>query len=465
MNTLLFTNAQIVLEMEVLQGSLLIKDGKVAGLYGRKAALPAADEILDIEGKYILPGGIDPHVHLHLTTPNGISSDDFYSGSKAALKGGTTSIIDFITPRRGQSMLEAIAGRKTEAKTSLVDYTFHLTPVEWTENTAQEMIQAIHSEHITSFKVYMAYKESIGLEDDALEMVLRTAGRFGGIVLVHAEKGDEIARRVEELHRAQKTSPRYHPVSRPPHTEIEAVEKIVRMATANKCPLYVVHTSCGSSIERVYEKALIKSGSPVFFETCPQYLLFNDEVYQSSQENALAFMMSPPLRPLPEQKLLKKYFLQGKIQSIGTDHCPFTREQKNREAQDFSKIPNGAGGIEYRMQLIFNEMIVKEGKSIIEFVKLVAGNPAKIFGLYPRKGVIQKGSDADLVIWDPDKDFVIDTGHQWQQTDINIYEGYRGKGAPVAVFRRGRKMIENDRLTGTCKGTFLPRKPWKKESL
>ena len=465
MDTLLLTNARIVLEMEVLHGSLFVKDGKIAGLYAYNAPVPEAEENIDVAGKYILPGGIDPHVHLHLQTPNGTSTDDFYSGTKAALKGGTTSIIDFITPRRGQSLLDAIPERKAEAKESLVDYTFHLSPVEWTKNTAQEMIQAIHSEHITSFKVYMAYKESIGLEDSALEMVLRTAGRFGGIVLVHAENGDEIRRKIAELRLAKKTSPMYHPVSRPPLTEIEAVEKIVRMATENKCPLYIVHTSCGTSIRNVYEKALIKSTSPVFFETCPQYLLFDEEVYRSSREKALAFMMSPPLRPLPEKELLKKYFLQGRIQSIGTDHCPFTWEQKKREPEDFTRIPNGAGGIEYRMQLIFNEMVIKAGKSIIEFVKLTAGNPAKIFGLFPQKGVIQKGSDADLVIWDADKDFVIDTQGQWQQTDINIYAGYRGKGVPVSVFRKGKRMIENERLTGNLKGEFLPRKPWQHETL
>jgi dihydropyrimidinase len=458
-NHLLIVNAKIVLETGLFEGSILVNHGLIENIFSKNRVLPEADIIIDAQGKFVFPGAIDPHVHLNLKTPMGTSSDDFYSGSKAALRGGTTTLIDFITPARGESLLDAIRKRKAEAADCLVDYTFHLSPVEWSKNTAMEIIQAIHSEHIVSFKVYMAYKNSIGLEKNELELVLRTVGKYGGIVLVHAEMGDEIEENVRLFVSKGLTSPEYHARSRPPQTESEAVSWVVNAAMEHKCPLYVVHTSCGSSISAVQEMIKSYKKSPVYFETCPQYLLFNDEVYQSPIQNALPFVISPPIRPEKERMLLKSHLLNANIHSIGTDHCPFTRSEKIKYQHDFTKIPNGVGGIEFRLPVIYNELVVKEGMSVLKFVKLVATNPAKIFGLYPQKGVIRKGSDADLIIWDENADFVFDTKSQWQQTDINIYDGYHAKGKPVIVIRKGEIVVREDVLVKQTKGEFLDRKP------
>ncbi len=455
---LLIKNAKIVLENSIYEGSILIKEGKINRLIPTHKPTPKTVNTIDAEGKYVFPGGIDPHVHFHLKTSNGYSADNFYTGSKAALYGGTTCIIDFITTKKGQSLIEAIQLRKEEAKESLTDYSFHLTPVEWKVDSAKEIIQSIHNEYITSFKVYMAYKESIGLEDKDIEHVMRTLGKFGGVLLVHAELGDEITQNQKMLLKEGKKEAKYHPISRPPQTEIEAIEKIVKKAIQHKCPLYIVHTSCGSSLDNILDYLKQNTKTPIFFETCPQYLLFDDSVYQKNQSSALPFIMSPPIRNMEEKNKLRTHLFENHIHTIGTDHCPFNWKEKLAHADDFTKIPNGAGGVEYRLQILFNEMVVKEGLSIVKFVKNISTNAAMIFGLYPEKGVIQSGSDADLVIWDAEKEFTIDIKNQKQNTDINIYQAYQGKGTPSMVIKKGELIIKDNIIQKEVKGEFIKRK-------
>jgi len=453
---ILIRNGTIVNAERSFNADILISKGKIAGI-GSVSALPSEDiETIDAGKKFIFPGGIDPHVHLHLPTPAGFSADDFFTGSRAALYGGTTSFIDFVTPRKGQNLVEALNERKQEAENSLTDFSFHVSPVEWRDSMPDE-IKACVAEGITSFKIYMAYLSTIGLKDGDLRKVMKAVADAGAMVTIHCEPGDKIERLRKEFISKGLSSPEYHPLSRPDYMESEAVKKAIDLAGETGCPLYIVHVSAARSLQHIRKAQ--QNGQKIFAETCPQYLLLDDSKYIGNFEETAPFVLSPPLRKQKDNKMLWKALADSTIQTIGTDHCPFTLKQKRTGINDFTKIPNGAGGIEHRLSLLYTYGVLTGKISLNRFVELVSTRPAKIFGLFPGKGEIRKGSDADLVIWDPEKEDIISAKTHHQNCDINIYEGLKIKGAPDYVIVSGAVVIRNGTIQNKgLQGRFLYRR-------
>jgi dihydropyrimidinase len=454
MTQLIIRNGTIVTATRNFKGSILVRNGRIEEVYNDGDIVPSSEREIDASGKYIFPGGVDPHVHMHLKTSAGYSSDDFISGSKAALFGGTTTLIDFVTPERGQSIIEAVKNRKIEAENCLTDYTFHVSPVEWTENTSEELNWCIIKEGIPSFKVYMAYKSSIGLEDEEIRKVMEVIAKSGGTLAIHCEMGDAIDVLHSIFASEGRLDTKYHAFSRPAYLESEAVKTAVDLAYETGCPLYIVHVSAADSME--YIRQAQSRGQKVFAETCPQYLLLDKSEYEGDFHQVAPYIMSPPLRKQEDNQALWKAITDNTIQSIGTDHCPFTMKQKEQGKDDFRKIPNGAGGVEHRLELLYTFGVMEKRISMNRFVELTSTNPARIFGIYPQKGEIAKGSDADLLIWNPDKEKTISVKTHHQNSDINIYEGIEIKGSTEYVIKDGKVIIEKGKIINeNIKGKFL----------
>ena len=434
MADLLITNGKYFDGDNLVQKNILILQGKIAGI-GQIELTSDKIHQINAEDKFIFPGGIDPHVHLHLPTPSGFSADDFESGSKAALAGGTTSLIDFVTPHRGQSMVDALNLRRKEAQNSLCDVKFHVSPVEWTNRTEQEIIHCIQNEGVRSFKVYMAYQSNIGLSDGDIFKVMKVAGKYGGIVTIHCEVDETIRKLKAQFIAEGKTTPKYHPLSRPNSVEAKAVKKAIELAKKAECQLYIVHVSTLESIE--YISKAQSNGQPVYAETCPQYLLLDDKLYDQAFDIACEYVMSPPLRKKEDQEALWQAIREGVIHTVGTDHCPFTLDQKRKGLNDFTKIPNGAGGIEHRMSLLYTFGVLKNRISLQKFIEVTSNNPSRIFGSFPNKGIISEGSDADIVIWDPKAKETISAKTHHQNCDLNIYESFEIIGKPHMTIVKG----------------------------
>jgi dihydropyrimidinase len=440
---ILIKNGIIIGSSDSIAADVLIQDGLIA-LTGPGLDEDDADRIIDASGRYILPGGVDPHVHMHLPVSGGFSSDDFFTGSRAALCGGTTTIIDFVTPSRGESLPAALKKRKREAESSMTDYAFHVSPVEWRKTTDDEIRECIKM-GVTSFKVYMAYKSTIGLEDDDLLRVMKSVAEAGGIVTAHCELGDKIEKLRNSFFSQNNTSPYYHARSRPAGAEAAAVEKAVKMADNVHCPLYIVHVSSGESLKYIREAQLRKQS--VYAETCPQYLLLDDSKYRGEFKQTVQYVMSPPLRTREDSGALWDALGDGTVSAVGTDHCPFAMAQKRAGFHDFRKIPGGAGGVEHRLELLYTYGFLTNRLTINQMVNIFSTQPAKIFGLYPRKGEITEGSDADLVIWNPDNEKAISAATHHQNCDINIYEGIPVKGSAEYVIKGGTVIIENGKMS------------------
>ena len=432
---ILIQNGTIVTSNKKFVADIFIVESKISQIGNSLSILDKIDKTIDAKGFYIFPGGIDPHVHMFLPTPAGYSSDDFETGSKAALFGGTTTLLDFVTPRKGQSLTEALTLRIEEAKNSHCDYSFHVSPIEWTENTEQEINECIKA-GITSFKVYMAYKGAVGLEDDDLKKVLNAVGKAGGLVTVHCELGDEIDILRDQFVAEGKTEPKYHAISRPAEHEAQAVQRITDFAKEANCAIYIVHVSSEKSLE-IIAKAQ-QTGQKVFAETCPHYLLLDDSKYNGTFNDTVKYVLSPPLRKKADQEGLWRSIQNGVLSTIGTDHCPFNLNQKSAGINDFRKIPNGAGGVEHRLSLLYTYGVLKNQITLNQFVDITSTQAAKIFGLYPQKGEIEVGSDADLVIWNPEKENTISVKNHHQNCDLEIYEGLKTKGTAEFVIKGGK---------------------------
>jgi dihydropyrimidinase len=439
---ILVKNGTVINSSDNIAADVLIQ-GSIIVATGHGLAEDKADRIIDATGKYILPGGVDPHVHMHLPVAGGFSSDDFFTGSRAALHGGTTSIIDFVTPARGESLSGALEKRIREAENSLADYAFHVSPVEWRKTTCEEIRECIKM-GVTSFKVYMAYKGTIGLEDDDLLRVLKCVAEAGGTVLAHCELGDEIEKLRTSFFSENNTSPYYHALSRPVATEAAAVEKAIKMAEKVHCPLYMVHVSSVESLKYIREARLRKQS--IYAETCPQYMLLDDSKYRGEFLHTAPYVMSPPLRTKNDSDALWDAIGDGTVSTVGTDHCPFTMEQKRAGINDFRKIPGGAGGVEHRLELLYTDGVLTNRLTFNQLVNISSTKPAKIFGLHPRKGEINEGSDADLVIWNPANKKTISAKTHHQNCDINIYEGMPVKGTADYVIKGGNVIIENGKM-------------------
>lgn len=452
---IIIQNATLIASTQIFTSDIRIEGEKIVEI-GLDIPFSSIDTIIDATGKFVIPGGIDPHVHLHLSTGAGYSSDDFYSGSVAALFGGTTSVIDFVTPEKGQSLVEALENRKIEAAMSLIDFSFHVSPIDWHAQIETELEQCKQM-GITSFKVYLAYLQSIGLDKEVFGKVLQKVAEIGGMVTIHCEMGKEIDQIRDQFVSEGKVEPNYHPLSRPDYLEAEAVQMAIEMAAKADCPIYIVHVSSEVSLKHIQEAQA--KGQKVYGETCPQYLLLNDETYQGEFAKTAPYVMSPPLRKTFDNEALWQSIKSGHIQTIGTDHCPFMMHQKELGIHDFRKIANGAGGIEHRLELLYTYGVLENKITLQEWVSLCSTTPAKIFGIYPQKGAIAIGSDADLVIWNPNFERTISVTNHHQNCDSNIYEGFNIKGKAETVFRRGEIMIENGILKSSLKqGVFFKRK-------
>lgn len=435
---------------KTIETDLWIENDKIVAV-GDYSAKP--DQVIDAKAQYVLPGGIDPHVHMSLPTPAGPSSDDFRSGSIAALHGGTTTMIDFVTPQKGQSLVTALEERMQEAASSLIDYSFHVSPTEWRDTTDQEIAQCVEM-GITSFKIYMAYKNAVGLEDWEIKKVLESVARHGGWVIVHAEKGEEIDALRDKSAEEGYLSPAAHAQTRPDHTEADAVKKIIQMADEAGCPLYIVHVSTKKAIAHIEEAQ--QNGQLVVAETCPHYLLLDEAKYIGDFGETVKYVLSPPLRKKLDNEALWQAMANGVVSTVGTDHCPFTLAQKSAGKDDFRKIPNGAGGIEHRLPLLLTHTLHYNKLSATKLTDLISTQPAKIFGIFPQKGILQEGADADIVVWKPEGKHIISAETHHQNSDINIYEGTETRGTITHLLKKGETVIEQGKFTfPEIKGAFL----------
>lgn len=436
---MLIKNAHIVNHDKSFISDILVRAGIIESI-SENISLPG-EEIIDAKGYYIFPGGIDVHTHFELPVGSTVSSDDFKSGTKAAISSGTTSIIDFTTPAKGESLLANLDERLKLAEKSFCDYSLHIGVTYYGENTENELYECI-KRGFTSFKIYMAYKDSIGLNDDDVQKVLKAVERAGGTVLVHCEDGDKIETLRKKFISEGKTQPIYHSLSRPPETETDAVKKILSYANEIPVKIYIVHTSAKNSVEEI--RIAKKTNNNIFSETCTHYLILNEEKYNLPGFESAKYVMSPPLRSDEHRLALWNAIKDNVISVVSTDHCPFNfKGQKENGINDFTKIPNGAGGVENRLQLLYTYGVLENKISLNKFVEITSYNPAKIFGLLPRKGIIAKGSDADIVIWNPEKEITISADTQIQNCDYNLYEGMKIKGSPEYVIKNGNIVYSN----------------------
>ncbi len=437
MSQLLIINGTIINSDSSQNSDIAVSEGLIKEMGKLDPSDFPGYKVIDSKGKYIFPGGIDPHVHLGLPTPAGPSCDDFLSGSKAAIGGGTTFLVDFVTPSRGQSLMNALAFHLKESNKCLVDYTLHMGITWFDETIPEQMEWCVNEVGIKSFKAYLAYKGNIGIEYWELEQVMKKAASLNAIVLVHCEEGDVIVENQKKFVSEGKTEPLYHALSRPAEVESESVRKVIDLCRRTGCRTYIVHTSTAKSIEYVREAK--KEGLPLFCETCPQYLVLDQSVYSKPLPDSLKYVISPPIRSKLDQDALWEAIADGTVDVLSTDHCPFnTFGQKDIGINDFTKIPNGAGGIENRLALLYTYGVLTKKISLQQFVGITSTNASRIFELYPQKGVIEVGSDADVVIWNPNVKSVISVETQLQKCDSNIYDGMSIAGSAECVITKGK---------------------------
>lgn len=419
-----------------------------------------ADRTIDASGKYVIPGGIDVHTHLNMPFGGTTSADDFESGTIAAAFGGTTSIVDFAIQYRGQTMRHALDDwrRRADGK-AVIDYGFHMIVTELEDAGLGEMDVLVRDEGITSFKLFMAYPGVFMVDDATIFRALRRTGENGGLVCMHAENGGVIDELVKEALRKGETAPKYHALTRPPTAEGEATGRAIALAEMARVPIYIVHLSAAHALERV--KQARDMGLPAYAETCPQYLFLSYDNYEEPDFNGAKYVMSPPLREKWHQDVLWKGLAKNDLQVISTDHCPFCMaDQKILGKDDFSKIPNGAPGIETRLTLVHDGGVRHGHISMNRFVELCSTTPAKMFGLFPRKGTIAVGSDADIVVFDPNRRATLGVKTLHMKVDYNPYEGRTVQGSPSAVICAGEIVVDGDRFVGRKGGgRFLKRGP------
>jgi dihydropyrimidinase len=452
---ILIKNGTVVTASDQYRGDVLIEDEKVA-LIGTAIDVQA-DKVIDASGKYVLPGGIDVHTHLDMPFGGTRSADDFESGTMAAAFGGTTSIVDFAIQYRGQTLHDAWETwmKKAEGK-AVVDYGFHMIITDLSDQVEGEM-DALVGQGVTSFKLFMAYPGVFMLDDGSIFRALLRTGKNGGTICMHAENGGVIDVLVQRALAEGKTAPRYHALTRPARAEAEATHRAIALAEIADVPIYIVHLSAAEALEMVTEAR--DRGLSAYAETCPQYLFLSYDNYEEPGFAGAKYVMSPPLREKAAQDQLWRGLAFNDLQAVSTDHCPFCmKEQKELGVGDFSKIPNGAPGIETRMSLVYDGGVRTGRISLNRFVELTSTSPAKIFGLFPRKGTIAPGSDADVVVFDPNRTITLAARTLHMKVDYNPYEGRQVTGATDTVLSRGRTVIENGKFVGRAgAGSFIKR--------
>ena len=456
-NRLLIAGGRVVTAVDDYEGDVLIEGDKIAAVF-RKHTLTDV-ETIDAKGKLVIPGGIDVHTHLDMPFGGTTSADDFESGTIAAAHGGTTSVVDFAIQYRGQTLRHALDAWRAKADgKAAIDYGFHMIVTDLNDSVEREMDDLVR-EGVSSFKLFMAYPGVFMLDDASIFRALLRTRENGGTICMHAENGGVIDVLVKRALAEGKTAPKYHALTRPARAEAEATHRAIALAEMAGVPIYIVHLSAAEALEMVTEAR--DRGLPAYAETCPQYLFLSYDNYEEPGFDGAKYVMSPPLRPKETQDRLWRGLASNDLQAISTDHCPFCmKEQKELGRDDFSKIPNGAPGIETRMSLV-HDGGVRSGKiSWNRFVELTSTSPAKIFGLFPRKGTIAPGSDADLVVFDPTRKQTLSAKTLHMKVDYNPYEGREVTGVSETVLSRGKVIVENGKFTGRAgAGSFLKRSP------
>jgi dihydropyrimidinase len=449
----LITGGTVVTASETLQADVLVEDDKVAAIALNLDV--QADRTIDATDRYVIPGGVDVHTHFDLPFGGSFCSDDFGTGTRAAAFGGTTTCVDFALQDYGESLRQGLDRWFEKGEKAQTDYGLHMIVREVNDQVLKEMDQLV-GEGITSFKLFMAYPGVFMLDDAAIFRAMQRAADSGALIMMHAENGGPIDVLVQQHLAEGKTDPVYHGLTRPAAMEGEAVHRVFKMAELAGAPAYIVHLSSRDALEAVQEAR--DRGVAAYAETCPQYLYLSlDDLARPGFEGA-KFVCSPPLRSKDHQDELWKGLAQGDLQIVATDHAPFNfKGQKDMGRESFADIPNGLPSVEDRVTLIFQR--VRSGQlSPSRWVELVATNPAKMFGLYPRKGTIAPGFDADIVIFDPNRERVISAESHHMNVDYSCYEGMTVWGLPEVVMQRGNVLVENDEWFGTeGGGTFVPR--------
>ena len=438
--SILIKNGNIITATDNYVGDIFI-EGETISAIGKNLSVKADKEI-DAKGKLVMPGGIDPHVHLDMPFMGTFSSDTYETGTRAALYGGTTMVIDFILQKQGNSLQAALEEWRSRSDNNCVgDYSFHMAVTDFNDETKNEIKGLIEEEGIVSFKTFMAYKGALMIDDRQMIGLMDEVKKHGGIINVHATNGDIIDYLTQKHKEEGKLSPLYHYLSQPEVTEAEASERFVDMANYTGCPGYIVHLTCEGALNAV--RNATRRNQKIFVETCIQYLLLDASLYENEFEGA-KWVMSPPLREKKDRETLWAGINQGLVQVVATDHCPFKWEQKLMGNNDFSKIPNGHPAIENRMELLFSEGVAKNRITLNKYVEVTATNPAKIFGMFPRKGTIAVGSDADIIIVDPNEEHTLSAATHHMNVDYSGYEGWNVKGKVKTVLLRGEMAIHNN---------------------
>ena len=438
----LIKNGRIITAADDYSADIFIENDKITTI-GNNLNLKA-DQTIDASNKLIFPGGIDPHVHLDMPFMGTASSDNFETGTRAALFGGTTTVIDFVIQKKGNSLYAALEEwrSRSDGKT-LGDYAFHFAVTDFNENVRAEIKDMIEKEGITSFKAFMAYKGALMIDDSQMLELMAEIKKYNGIVSVHATNGGMIDYLVAKHKSEGKLSPLYHYLSQPEITEAEATGRFTDMANLTGVKSYVVHLTCEGALNQILDAA--KRNQNVYAETCTQYLLLDASLYDKGFESA-KWVMSPPLREKKDQAALWSGINSGLIQVVASDHCPFMWEKKKMGEDDFSKIPNGFPGIEHRMELLYSEGVNKNRITHSKFVEITSTNAAKIFGMSPQKGTIAVGSDADLVIFDPNEKHILSSKTHHMNCDYSGFEGWEVTGKCKTILVRGKIAVDNNKL-------------------
>jgi len=456
--TTLVKNGTIVTAGDRYDADIYIDKGRIT-LIGQGLNIPA-DTVVDASGKLVMPGGIDVHTHLDMPFGGTTSADDFESGTVAAAHGGTTTVVDFAIQNFGEGLFPAFEGwmKRAEGK-AVIDYAFHMIVRELTDQVSGDMDRLTKHEGVTSFKLFMAYPGVFQVDDATIFRALLKTRENGGLVCMHAENGGVIDTLVKEALRKGQTAPKYHALTRPTRAEGEATGRAIALAEMADVPIYIVHLSCSDALEKI--KQARDMGLPAYAETCPQYLFLSYEDYERPGFEGAGYVMSPPLREKWNQVALWKGLAKNDLQVVSTDHCPFCMNeppQKQLGKDDFSKIPNGAPGIETRLMLLWDGGVRTGRIDAHKFVEITSTNPARMFGLWPRKGTVAVGSDGDLVIWDPDKEVTLSARTLHMRVDYNPYEGRVIKGAPAVVLSRGDVIVDHGQFKGgKGRGQFVKR--------
>ncbi|RYV02978.1 dihydropyrimidinase [Shewanella sp. OPT22] len=456
---LLIKNGQVITHEQSYFADVLCEDGVITQIHDNISD-ENVTEVIDAKGLLIMPGGIDPHTHMQLPFMGTVAIDDFESGTKAALAGGTTMIIDFVIPNPQQKLLDAYQQWRGWAEKAVCDYSFHVAVTWWDDSVYQDMKTLVDDYGVNSFKHFMAYKNAIMATDEMMIASFNRCVELGAIPTVHAENGELVYHLQQSLLERGITGPEAHPLSRPPIVESEAANRAISIANTLGSPLYLVHVSASQTVDAI--RYATQNGQRVFGECLAAHLTIDDSVYQDENwRHAAAHVMSPPFRPKNHQQALWNGLKSGVLQTTATDHCAFCAEQKAMGKEDFTKIPNGVSSVEERLMVLWEKGVNTGRLTQNEFVAMTSTNAAKIFNIYPKKGAIQVGADADFVLWDTNASRVLSVDSHKSKVDFNVYEGMKVNGIPSYTIAGGKVAYQHgDVVAKAGDGHYIERPPY-----